>query len=176
MNPENPSSILMALAVSYTNESYQTLACQTLGQWIGNQPQYASLPEVTALKAPAAQPVSSTFMSSELHEKTSSALIAAARMNSDIDADVQCGLGILFNLSGDYEKAVDCFKAALQVKPDDALMWNKLGATLANGNKSEEAVNAYHNALRISPGFVRARYNLGISCINLKVTFYYPQR
>ena len=40
---------------------------------------------------------------------------------------------------------------------------------VANGNRSEEAVSAYHRALQESPGLVRSRYNLGISCINLKV-------
>lgn len=47
------------------------------------------------------------------------------------------------------------------------MLWNRLGATLANSGRSEEAITAYYNALDIKPSFVRGRYNLGVSCMNI---------
>lgn len=46
-------------------------------------------------------------------------------------------------------------------------MWNRLGATLANSGRPEDAIEAYHKALEYKPTFVRARFNLGVSCLNI---------
>lgn len=169
--PDNLTA-LMALAVSYTNESMQAQACNTLKAWLKANPRYRDLvPNEPAGSEASARSrlVTSSIMSSDMYNEIKELYITAARRTpeNDIDSNVQVGLGVLFNLSGEYDKAVDCFQAALQAVPNDALLWNRLGATLANGGRSEEAVDAYRHALNLSPGFIRCRYNLGISCINL---------
>ncbi|TDH06405.1 hypothetical protein EPR50_G00132780 [Perca flavescens] len=187
---------LMALAVSFTNSGMQREACEALSRWISHNPRYKHLvldhssPLQGSPATPRRGPHSntsrgphstsrgphntsrgphntSTPASSELQDVLF-LFQEAALLNLDcVDPDLQTGLGVLFNLGSDFNKAVEAFSAALSIRPQDYLLWNRLGATLANGDRSEEAVEAYGRALELQPGFIRSRYNLGISCINL---------
>lgn len=169
----NNLDALMGLAVSYTNEGYDSTAYRTLERWLSvKYPQVIS-PD----KLSDAADMGFTDRA-ELHAKVTDYFIQAAQYAPDgehMDPDVQVGLGVLFYGSEDFDKAVDCFHAALasselgiaNQRSQLHLLWNRLGATLANSGKSEEAIAAYEKALALRPNFVRARYNLGVSCMNI---------
>uniref|UniRef100_H3B1Q4 PEX5-related protein n=1 Tax=Latimeria chalumnae TaxID=7897 RepID=H3B1Q4_LATCH len=159
---------LMGLAVSLTNAGQQQEACEALKSWIRHNPKYKYLMRGKTGSPAFARKMSKVPLDISFLEEVKELYLEAARHNPEmIDPDLQTGLGVLFNLSGEFDKAVNAFNAALAVRPEDYLLWNRLGATLANGDRSEEAVEAYTRALEIQPGFIRSRYNLGISCINL---------
>ncbi|KAJ5114479.1 hypothetical protein NUU61_000238 [Penicillium alfredii] len=164
---------LMGLAVSYTNEGYDSTAYRTLERWLSNKyPQIIDPKEVSG-------DADLGFTDRQLlHNRVTELFIKAAQLSpsgAQMDPDVQVGLGVLFYCAEEYEKAVDCFSAALASTESGTtnqqeqlhLLWNRLGATLANSGRSEEAIEAYEQALTINPNFVRARYNLGVSCINI---------
>lgn len=73
---------------------------------------------------------------------------------------------MLYNLSREYDRAIESFKTALELKPRDYSLWNKLGATQANSVQSSDAILAYQQALDIKPNYVRAWANMGISYAN----------
>ncbi|PFH57250.1 hypothetical protein XA68_15321 [Ophiocordyceps unilateralis] len=169
----NHLDALMGLAVSYTNEGYDSTAYRTLERWL-------SVKYPTILDPKDLHPRSDMGFSDRqlLHDKVTGLFIKAAQLSPDgerMDPDVQVGLGVLFYGAEEYDKAVDCFQAALQSSELGSsnqqqqvhLLWNRLGATLANSGRSEEAIAAYEQALALAPNFVRARYNLGVSCINI---------
>lgn len=172
LDPSNLEA-LMGLAVSYTNEGYDATAYRTLERWLSvKYPQIVSPDDLSK-----AADVGFTDRH-QLHEKVTNQFIRAAQLSphgEHMDPDVQVGLGVLFYGDEEYEKAVDCFSAALASTESGStnqrrqvhLLWNRLGATLANSGRSEEAIAAYEKALTLNPNFVRARYNLGVSCINI---------
>lgn len=183
IQPDNLTA-LSTLATSYTNESMQRLAFYSLIKWLKYHPDYSHLlkaDEQASKLLAASETMNETdtpfYMATlsvvhagdfiDLQEVFLKAVRESSVSPRNIDPNLQCCLGVLFHLSGEYDKAADCFKTALQIKPSDHLLWNKLGATFANSNRNEEAIDAYYQALKLCPGFVRARYNLGIGCMNL---------
>lgn len=119
LDPNNLDA-LMCLSVSYTNENYSSEAYDTLQKWIECHPRYNHL---------APKNFQEVLPISEKHEAISYAFTSAAISNpgEDLDEHVQTALGILFNISTEYTKAVDCFKSALSKQPRDYQLWNKLG-------------------------------------------------
>ncbi|KAL4902618.1 hypothetical protein BDW74DRAFT_169488 [Aspergillus multicolor] len=169
----NNLDALMGLAVSYTNEGYDSTAYRTLERWLSVK--YPQIINPDNLSSDADMGFTDRQI---LHERVTDLFIQAAQLSpsgAQMDPDVQVGLGVLFYCAEEYEKAVDCFTTALASTESGTtnqreqlhLLWNRLGATLANSGRSEEAIEAYEQALNINPNFVRARYNLGVSCINI---------
>ncbi|XP_017006691.2 peroxisomal targeting signal 1 receptor [Drosophila takahashii] len=168
LQPDN-QQVLMALAVCYTNEGLQNNAVRMLCSWLAVHPKYQHLAAAhPELQDEGTALASSLIGPSRLRDLQQIYLEAVRQNPAQVDADVQEALGVLYNLSGEFDKAVDCYQSALQVDPQNAKTWNRLGASLANGSRSVEAVEAYQQALQLQPGFIRVRYNVGVCCMNLK--------
>jgi len=167
LDPKNLQAYI-TLASCYANEMLTNQALDSLRKWLANNDKYSHL--LVNRRSQTGTTDETRLIDELAFEELQELFLQAVSLStnpSDIDSDLQVCLGILFHLPGDYDKAAECFNTAVQAKPNDAMLWNKLGAALANGGQSEKAVDAYYHALTLSPGFVRARYNLGISCFNL---------
>ncbi|KAA1093815.1 hypothetical protein PGTUg99_030843 [Puccinia graminis f. sp. tritici] len=184
LDPELSDAIL-ALAISYSNENRRAEAFEEIERWI--QVESSRVPKYrhVALAHSAPQQNGADHITGSMteedgpsrlkakHGELTGRLIELARLggripeSASVDPDVQIALGVLFNSNDEFEKACDCFSTALAVRPDDPLLFNRLGATLANSGKPEEAIEYYHRAIELSPSYIRARYNLSISLINL---------
>ena len=122
-DPENLDALL-ALGVSHTNELEQSHALRHLRDWITRHPQHRGAVPPAAADQPGKP-------SHELQREVVQMFEAAARARPD-DGEIHTVLGVLYNLSYEYPRAVESFREALRVNPSDYAMWNKLGATLAN--------------------------------------------
>jgi cytochrome c-type biogenesis protein CcmH/NrfG len=60
-----------------------------------------------------------------------------------------------------YDEAVEALRTVLYANPEIALLWNTLGTILNEQGEVETSVTFYEEALRLEPGFARARYNRG---------------
>ncbi|KAJ7859731.1 hypothetical protein B0H13DRAFT_2356024 [Mycena leptocephala] len=156
----------LALAISHTNDGNRQGTHDAIRSWVDQNERYREA--VTQYRAAHPEGVDPPMV--ERFGNLIQCLITMARSDSSgaVDADIQIALAVLLNTNEDYEKAQDCFRTALAVRPDDWLLYNRVGATMANSGRAEEALQYYYRALELNPVYIRARFNLGISCINLR--------
>ncbi|KAF1793485.1 Leucine-rich repeat domain, L domain-like [Phytophthora cactorum] len=123
-------SALLALGVSNVNELNPQGALKTLKAWVQHNPKFHGL-EIQV----------DEYSDGSLMDEVMQ-LMLQARAHDPSDSDVQVVLGVLYNVSKDYDAAVASFKAATDSRPDEYALWNKVGATLANSARSSEAIPA----------------------------------
>jgi tetratricopeptide (TPR) repeat protein len=61
---------------------------------------------------------------------------------------------------GEKSQAVDQFRQALQLNPNDASARFNLAALLAELGQNEEAISHFQQAIRVRPDFVEAHFEL----------------
>lgn len=146
---------LLALGTSYVNELNPIGAVDALQSWIIHNPRFQGL----SIKR-------DEYSDGTAMDDAMQLMLEALEWVPN-DPDVLVLLGVLYNVSRDYDSASECFMKALEQRPNDYCLWNKLGATLANSERSIEAIPYYAKALQARPSFVRGWLNLGISYANL---------
>ena len=176
------SETLLGLVVGYVNELDWERAVEMLRVWVSNHPLYAGMEEVGGEEdlyggdgLDVEEENDGGFR--KMNRSTMKEMRGVERLllsaldynkNDDSAADVYEALGVVYNVSRDYDAAIDSFQKAIRVRPDDYQLHNKLGATLANSNRSEEALPQYHAALKLKPKYTRGWLNMAISHSNLR--------
>lgn len=120
------SDAWLAIAVSYTNENVRSLAYDAIERWVDSRKEYSeTVRQYKIMQGDLLDDASSA----DRHAYLTGMLITMATASPDvqemggeaIDADIQVALGVLFNSSEEFDKAVDCLGAALAVRPDVSL-------------------------------------------------------
>ncbi len=187
-DPFSPETLL-ALGVAYVNELDHERAIETLKNWVANHPLYAGMVDdkigVNSRQdkdgeedlygnpdddtTPTTNTDARQRMRLEMRD-VERLLLRALEYDrtDDAAADVYEALGVVYNVSRDYDAAANAFRRAIDVRPTDYQLRNKLGATLANSNRSDEALPFYRAALSLKPKYARGWLNMAISHCNLQ--------
>lgn len=126
---KNDQEDRLAIAASLANENRHKEACKHLLEWLINHETHKNTVRVSLVNYEqlGSELMDDPFYVNSLAEKhynyVREKFVDAARMSpNNPDPDVQNSLGVLFNIRGEYQKAVDCFKSALSVRSNDSLL------------------------------------------------------
>ena len=79
------------------------------------------------------------------------ALPTAAHSQADLGSAATAALR-----AGDYSRALELLRPALQQSPGDARLWSLQGMAYSGRGQRSDALNSYHKALKLSPDYLPA--------------------
>ena len=144
----------LTLAVSYLNDGREYHAYKMLAEWL--QDKYPDIDKVkvqTSLFGPP-QRSRNKRLYLESHQKQG----PVTRWTDRYRSTGRTGRFILW--LGQLWRRNFISRTRTELDPINHVIWNRLGATLANSGQPEAAIEAYYQALEISPNFVRAATTL----------------
>lgn len=74
---------------------------------------------------------------------------------------IHFSLGTAYSFKGQYEKAVDEFKKAIEINPNYVNAYNNLGMAYEEMGLFDKAIVEYKKAIQLKPNYKRAHGNLG---------------
>ncbi|HHE40940.1 MAG TPA: tetratricopeptide repeat protein [Candidatus Cloacimonetes bacterium] len=90
-------------------------------------------------------------------------------MNDNIGISIDyMRFGWFYTFKGDYNRAIEYYREAIRINPDDAAAHYNLGSALQNLERYDEAEEEYREAIRINPDLAEAHANLSILLLKAK--------
>lgn len=77
------------------------------------------------------------------------------------DADAYNNRGNAYDDKGVYDKAIDDYNHAIELRPDEVVAYNNRGVTYSKIGDYRKAMKDYNQAIRIKPNYVEAYNNRG---------------
>ena len=116
---------------------------------------------VTAVSAAVVLSALSVFTAMQIKYWQNSSILFERTIEVTEDNWLMCNnYANILKESGEYEKAVEHFRAALEVRPNNAEVHNNLAGALGKLGRTEEEIKHYRRALELKPDFAVAHYNL----------------
>jgi tetratricopeptide (TPR) repeat protein len=88
-----------------------------------------------------------------LDEQAEALSLIRRAIEVDPQAAFYCALGIMLHGAGQCEEAVEAGLRALEINPDDPIVYNGIGASLSSLGRPSEAMESYRRALAINPNY-----------------------
>lgn len=79
-----------------------------------------------------------------------------------------CNLGLIYCAQRNWSRAMDIFKKAIALKPNNPFTLNGMGSVLYSRGKLKEAIEHWQKALEADPNFASAYFNMGNAYENEK--------